>query len=61
VPNAAKVAAGQRDGGHPSIFHGWRIVAAFAVTQPVGYGVLYYAFAALGDGHAGFGGRAEET
>jgi MFS family permease len=33
--------------GHPRIFHGWRIVAAFAVTQTVGYGVLYYAFAVL--------------
>jgi MFS family permease len=40
------VAAGQRD-GHPPVFHGWRIVAAFAVTQTVGYGVLYYAFAVL--------------
>lgn len=26
---------------------GWRIVAALAVTQTVGYGVLYYAFAVL--------------
>ncbi|GIJ62487.1 MFS transporter [Virgisporangium aurantiacum] len=26
---------------------GWGIVAAFAVTQTVGYGVLYYAFAVL--------------
>ncbi|RIH87322.1 oxalate/formate antiporter family transporter [Meiothermus luteus] len=25
-------------------FYGWRIVAALAVTQTVGYGVLYYAF-----------------
>lgn len=24
--------------------HGWRIVAALAVTQTIGYGVLYYAF-----------------
>jgi MFS family permease len=29
------------------VFHGWRIVAAFAVTQTVGYGCLYYAFAVL--------------
>ena len=28
-------------------FHGWRIVAAFAVTQTIGYGSLYYAFAVL--------------
>ncbi|MFB9441877.1 MFS transporter [Dactylosporangium vinaceum] len=33
--------------GHRSVFHGWRIVAAFAVTQTVGYGCLYYAFAVL--------------
>lgn len=33
--------------GQPPLFHGWRIVAAFAVTQTVGYGVLYYAFAVL--------------
>jgi hypothetical protein len=26
---------------------GWRIVTAFAITQTVGYGVLYYAFAVL--------------
>ena len=26
-------------------FHGWRIAWALAVTQTVGYGVLYYAFA----------------
>ena len=30
-------------GGH----RGWRIVAALAVTQTIGYGVLYYAFAVL--------------
>lgn len=29
------------------VFHGWRIVAAFAVTQTIGYGTLYYAFAVL--------------
>ncbi|MEH1122889.1 MFS transporter [Micromonospora sp. CPCC 206061] len=32
---------GAREGG------GWRIVAALAVTQTIGYGVLYYAFAVL--------------
>ena len=30
-----------------SRFYGWRIVATFAVTQTVGYGTLYYAFAVL--------------
>jgi MFS family permease len=35
-----------RSGGNP-VFHGWRIVAALAVTQTVGYGALYYAFAVL--------------
>ena len=39
------MAAGPRAGGRP--FHGWRIVAAFAVTQTVGYGTLYYTFAVL--------------
>ncbi|MFI5913377.1 MFS transporter [Dactylosporangium sp. NPDC051541] len=34
-------------GGHRPVFHGWRIVAALAVTQTVGYGTLYYAFAVL--------------
>jgi MFS family permease len=34
-------------GGHQPVFHGWRIVATFAVTQTVGYGCLYYAFAVL--------------
>ncbi|MGC5011103.1 MFS transporter [Streptosporangium sp. DT93] len=29
----------------PRISHGWRIVIALAITQTVGYGVLYYAFA----------------
>ncbi|GIJ52394.1 MFS transporter [Virgisporangium aliadipatigenens] len=33
-------------GGHRSN-HGWRIVAALAVTSTIGYGVLYYAFAVL--------------
>jgi len=47
VTTATKAAAGRRDGGHPPVFRGWRIVAAFAVTQTVGYGVLYYAFAVL--------------
>jgi predicted MFS family arabinose efflux permease len=29
------------------VFHGWWIVAVFAVTQTIGYGSLYYAFAVL--------------
>jgi MFS family permease len=33
-----------RGGGQPRSGHGWRIVAALAVTQTIGYGVLYYAF-----------------
>lgn len=31
-------------GGQPRSGHGLRIVAALAVTQTIGYGVLYYAF-----------------
>ncbi|MGP4099845.1 MFS transporter [Nonomuraea sp. KM90] len=31
-------------GGSPHSVRGWRIVAALAVTQTIGYGVLYYAF-----------------
>ncbi|MET7402246.1 hypothetical protein ABZS66_53075 [Dactylosporangium sp. NPDC005572] len=40
-------AADQHVRGRRPVFHGWRIVAAFAVTQTVGYGTLYYAFAVL--------------
>jgi len=29
------------------VFYGWWIVAAFAITQTVGYGTMYYAFAVL--------------
>ncbi|MGI5243158.1 MFS transporter [Dactylosporangium sp. CA-139066] len=32
---------------HRPVFHGWWIVAVFAITQTVGYGALYYAFAVL--------------
>lgn len=31
-------------GGRPGSRHGWWIVAALAITQTTGYGVLYYAF-----------------
>ena len=41
------MAAGLPAGGHPPGGRGWWIVAALAVTQTVGYGVLYYAFAVL--------------
>jgi MFS family permease len=41
------VTAASDTGGGRRGFHGWRIVAAFAVTQTVGYGCLYYAFAVL--------------
>ena len=34
-------------GGHRQSRAGWRIVAVFAVTQTLGYGCLYYAFAVL--------------
>jgi MFS family permease len=47
MPTAEPVAADTEVGGHWHGFHGWRIVAAFAVTQTVGYGTLYYAFAVL--------------
>ncbi|GAA0408542.1 MFS transporter [Acrocarpospora corrugata] len=33
-----------RGGGLPRPGHGWPMVAALAVTQTIGYGVLYYAF-----------------
>jgi MFS family permease len=46
-PTSTPVAAGPRDGGHRPVFHGWRIVGVFAVTQTAGYGCLYYAFAVL--------------
>ncbi|GIE54438.1 MFS transporter [Amorphoplanes nipponensis] len=41
------VAAGPATPARPAVFHGWRIVAVFAVTQTIGYGTLYYAFAVL--------------
>jgi predicted MFS family arabinose efflux permease len=47
VARTATVAADLPVGGHPPGVRGWWIVAALAVTQTVGYGVLYYAFAVL--------------
>ncbi|HET6531403.1 MAG TPA: MFS transporter [Actinoplanes sp.] len=41
------MAAGTEPSSDRTTFHGWRIVGAFAVTQTVGYGTLYYAFAVL--------------
>ncbi|MDI6104213.1 MFS transporter [Actinoplanes sp. NEAU-A12] len=38
IPPAA---AGRR------VFHGWWLVATFAITQTIGYGTLYYTFAVL--------------
>ncbi|MGW0810595.1 MFS transporter [Nonomuraea sp. NPDC002799] len=37
-------APGIEGGGRPRPGHGWQVVAALAVTQTIGYGVLYYAF-----------------
>jgi hypothetical protein len=47
MTRTAAVAADLTGGGHRASFRGWRIVAALAVTQTVGYGILYYAFAVL--------------
>jgi MFS family permease len=33
--------------GGRRVFHGWWLVATFAITQTIGYGTLYYAFAVL--------------
>ncbi|WP_214317538.1 MFS transporter [Nonomuraea sediminis] len=41
---AGTAAPDTRGDGHPRSRHGWRIVAALAITQTIGYGVLYYAF-----------------
>ncbi|GIF66339.1 putative transporter, MFS family protein [Asanoa ishikariensis] len=42
-----RTAADPTVGGPGLAFHGWRIVAVFAITQTIGYGTLYYAFAVL--------------
>ncbi|MER7006022.1 MFS transporter [Dactylosporangium sp. NPDC000555] len=47
APTTTPVAANRKARGHRPVFHGWWIVAVFAVTQTVGYGTLYYAFAVL--------------
>ncbi|MGV9771991.1 MFS transporter [Streptosporangium sp. NPDC003464] len=43
APSGAAVPA-TGDGGRARPGRGWRVVAALAVTQTAGYGVLYYAF-----------------
>src|SRR4051812_49899778 len=45
MPADSEVVA--HSGGHRRIPTGWRIVIAFAITQTIGYGCLYYAFAVL--------------
>ena len=45
MPDGALVAA--HPGGHQQTSEGWRIVVVFAITQTLGYGCLYYAFAVL--------------
>ena len=44
---AARTATGVTGGGPGRVFYGWWIVATFAITQTVGYGTMYYAFAVL--------------
>ncbi|MFD1930890.1 MFS transporter [Nonomuraea mangrovi] len=41
---ARTVASDLGGGGQPRSRYGWQIVAALAITQTAGYGVLYYAF-----------------
>jgi predicted MFS family arabinose efflux permease len=45
MPTATTVPAEPTVGGRHA--HGWRIVAALAITSTVGYGTLYYAYAIL--------------
>ncbi|MEV1321471.1 MFS transporter [Micromonospora arborensis] len=45
MPTTATVPADPTVGGHHA--HGWRIVAALAITSTVGYGTLYYAYPVL--------------
>ncbi|MEV4477877.1 MFS transporter [Nonomuraea sp. NPDC049504] len=45
MSSPAETAAPEHEGGGPPRSgRGWSVVAALAVTQTVGYGVLYYAF-----------------
>ncbi|GAA3469866.1 MFS transporter [Nonomuraea roseola] len=44
MSSTVRPAVPTRDGGQPRFSRGWQIVAALAVTQTIGYGVLYYAF-----------------
>jgi MFS family permease len=44
TPAVQAAAPAPGGGGRSRFTRGWRIVAALAVTQTVGYGVLYYAF-----------------
>jgi MFS family permease len=43
--HSTMVPAAPTVGGHRA--HGWRIVAALAITTTIGYGTLYYAYAVL--------------
>ncbi|MGC4815667.1 hypothetical protein ACLQ29_34660 [Micromonospora sp. DT228] len=45
MPTTATVPADTTVGGHHA--HGWRIVAALAITSTVGCGTLYYAYPVL--------------
>ncbi|MFI6066726.1 MFS transporter [Micromonospora sp. NPDC051227] len=45
MPTTTTVPADPTVGGHHA--HGWRIVAALAITSTVGYGTLYYAYPVL--------------
>ncbi|MGW3610438.1 MULTISPECIES: MFS transporter [unclassified Micromonospora] len=45
MPTTTRVPADPTVGGHHG--HGWRIVAALAITSTVGYGTLYYAYPVL--------------
>ncbi|NJC86747.1 MFS transporter [Planosporangium mesophilum] len=47
LTRVTRLPAGAGRSGGNRVFRGWWIVAALAVTQTVGYGALYYAFAVL--------------
>jgi MFS family permease len=46
-PYAAPAADSDGSSTIPRVYYGWWIVTALAVSQTVGYGVLYYAFAVI--------------